>query len=223
MNSVNQEYFKTIIARFNTNNLPQYLRQFAPLEYFPKGHPIDYTSLGYLDDIRRYISESHKNPLILINEITDYYKLAWIFFCISLKFLQNNRISIGYAYLAYICANRAIYNFPGHEETTKFVRLRISGYMENDFYDIFQEMHNNDEISLLADDALAMAIISDVYSTKDIINNEKWISELRTSVREHESDYDYMTKEDIIRVGNMVHKSLNSHLVNKRIKYMTKI
>ncbi|MDE6551647.1 MAG: hypothetical protein K2K98_01605 [Muribaculaceae bacterium] len=215
---VTKDNFESIISNFNIENMAQYLRNFAPLEYFPKGHPIDYHSLQLLDYIKSYISDSNVNPLLLMNDVADYNKLAWILFCISLKNIHSDKFCIGYAFLAYVYANKGIECQLNKKLENQFVRLRITGFMENDFYNIFQKMHNNEEISLLADDALAMAIMSDVYNTKAIKCQEKWFTELRESVREHEPDYEYLTEADIIKTGCLVHKALTSCLINKKVK-----
>lgn len=213
--TISKDNINNVLDSIDLTNLAQYLRNFAPLEFFPKGHPIDYKSLALLDDIEKYLSHADKSIFSIVMGYGDFLKFAWIAFCISLKNLHTNKICIGYGLLAYFSANLGVAHHPEDIVKCKFIRLRSFGFLENDFYNYLEELENMGNINLSADDAIAMAFMSDVYSTETVQCPEKWFQELRKSVREHENDYAHLTKQQIIDNGIDVHQNLKIYIVQK--------
>lgn len=213
MNIISNNDFEQVLDKLKLTYMSQYLRKFAPLDFFPEGYPIDYDSLKALDDIQEFVSEYPGNKSMLLMDYGDFLKFGWTLFCLSIKNIENTVLCVNYAWLAYFSASLGVVHHPEVIQQCKFLRLQIMSWIANDIPEMLKEMKVNNQIDIPEDIALSMLFMSDIYCTESVKCEEEWCINIRRQCKEFEPDYARMTKDEIINKGIEIHQALKIHLV----------
>lgn len=213
MKIISSDNLEQILDGLNLTYMSQYLRKFAPLGFFPDGHPIDYDSLKAFDPIQDFVSEYPGNKSTLLMNYGDFLKFGWTLFCLSIKNIENTVLCVNYAWLAYFSTSLGVVNHPEVVLQCKFLRLQIMSWIANDIPEMLREMKDNNETDISENDALSMLFMSDIYCTESVRCEEKWCIDIRRQCKEFEPDYVHMTKDEIINKGIEIHQALKIHLV----------
>ena len=204
---------RVLLDSIKFDGLISYLQMWAKYKTFPEGFPIDYESLNKLDIIRDLII--NRNDIIcLMADYGDVIIAANTMNCISIKNIKDEAIYNRFKLLAYVCATigAEFYESARAIEVCKYIRLLVMSNILDYLCKLLDEMSEKGIFGTYYDE-LDYILMADCFSLEHLESKDDFFTKKQKQCREKYKSYSYLSKEEIIGIGDEYHHKIKNFLL----------